>query len=130
MLDATKFQDFTELTVWKEARKFQHEIYQLTKQFPTQEKNRLTDQIIRSSRSIAANIAEGHGRYHFSEQIRFVVIARGSNSETLNHLIAAYDCSFISNEELKKLKEKYDQLLKLINGYIAFLRKQKSNSDN
>lgn len=130
MLEANKFQDFTELIVWKEARKFQHDIYQLTKQFPAEEKNRLIDQIIRSSRSITANIAEGHGRYHFSEQIRFVIIARGSNSETLNHLIAAYDCLFISNGELKKFKEKYDQLLKLINGYIAFLRKQKSNTEN
>jgi len=61
MDSSSKYQSFTELVVWQEARKFQLFIFNLSKSFPPEEKTRLTDQIIRSSRSIAANIAEGHG---------------------------------------------------------------------
>jgi four helix bundle protein len=43
----------------------------LTKRFPNEEKYRLADQIIRSSRSIGNNIAEGHGRFHYQDNIRF-----------------------------------------------------------
>ncbi|MEQ8881041.1 MAG: four helix bundle protein [Cyclobacteriaceae bacterium] len=52
-------ESFEELETWKLARQFKNEIKELTNQFPEQEKFRLTDQIIRSSRSVCANIAEG-----------------------------------------------------------------------
>jgi four helix bundle protein len=81
-MDSTnKYQSFTDLNVWKEARSFQLFIFNLSKSFPPEEKYKLSDQIIRSSRSIAANIAEGHGRFHFQEQIQFCRQARGSLSK-------------------------------------------------
>jgi len=66
-INGEKYQDFTSLEVWKLARLFQHEMYTIAKTFPIEEKYCLTDQLIRSSRSIASNISEGHGRYHFKE---------------------------------------------------------------
>ena len=66
--------------------------------FPTK-KNRLIDQVIRSSRSITANIAEGHGRYHYQENIQFCRTARGSLTESLDHLICALDEGFIDNSK-------------------------------
>ncbi|GAB4006956.1 hypothetical protein GCM10028808_09870 [Spirosoma migulaei] len=56
---------FEELIVWQEARKFRQTIDLLVKSFPGDERYRLADQLIRASRSISANIAEGYGRYHF-----------------------------------------------------------------
>ena len=56
---------FEDLEAWKTARDFRKEISKLVKSFPEKENYKLSDQIIRSSRSITANIAEGHGRYHF-----------------------------------------------------------------
>lgn len=129
-INGEKYQDFTSLEVWKLARLFQHEMYTIAKTFPIEEKYCLTDQLIRSSRSIASNISEGHGRYHFKEQIRYFIISRGSLTETLNHLITAFDCRYITEEQLQVYREKYLQILKLINGYIAFLRKQKDNFVN
>lgn len=125
-----KYQDFTSLEAWKQARVFQTEIFHLVKTFPAEEKFRLVDQIIRSSRSVCANLAEGHGRFHFQEQIRYCITARGSLTETLNHLIVALDCSYISNENYSGFKIKYETLLKLINGYIAYLKKQKLNTQS
>ena len=125
-----KYQSFTELNVWKEARSFQLFIFNLSKSFPPEEKFRLCDQLIRSSRSIAANIAEGHGRFHFQEQIQFCRQARGSLSEVLNHAFTAFDCSYISQQQLKDIESKYELLLKLINWYLLYLKNQKIAQSN
>ncbi len=116
-------QSFTELEVWKKARGLKNEISELTKAFPSEEKFRLTDQIIRSSRSINSNIAEGHGRFTYKDQLHFCIQARGSLSETYNHLIDALDCNYLTQEQLNYFKNKIDEVERLLNGYIAFLRK-------
>ena len=82
---------FTELEVWKQSRKIRNIVAGLVKKFPAEEKYRLTDQIIRSSRYIGNNLAEGHGRFHYQDNIRFCIMARGSLSETLDHLMIALD---------------------------------------
>lgn len=69
-------QSFTELEVWKKARVFKNEIKELANSFPSEERFRLSDQIIRSSRGITATIAEGHGRYTFKDQLHFCIMAR------------------------------------------------------
>jgi four helix bundle protein len=53
--------DFTDLDLWIIARQLKNEIFELVQRFPADERFRLTDQMIRCSRSINSNIAEGHG---------------------------------------------------------------------
>ena len=119
---------FTDLDVYKECRKFKLQIADLSKKnFPKEEKFRLTDQIIRSSRSITANIAEGHGRYYYQDNVRFCRIARGSLEETLDHLITAFDTNYITKEILTETKKQYDVCLRLLNGYIKYLLKNKKS---
>lgn len=62
---------FTELEVWKKAREIKKEMEALAKAFPPDERFRLSDQLIRSARSINANIAEGHGRFTYKDQLHF-----------------------------------------------------------
>lgn len=119
--------NFENLEVWKECRKFRKEISKLAKTFPKDEKYRLTDQIIRSSRSTTANIAEGDGRYHFQENTQFCRQSRGSLKETLDHLIVAYDEEYISEEQLNTFREQYNLCIKLLNGYIGYLQKRKNS---
>jgi len=114
---------FTELEVWKKSRILKNDIQEVIKTFPGEEKFRLVDQVIRSSRGINATIAEGHGRYTFKDQLHFCIIARGSLSETYNHLIDALDCNYINQEKLDELKKSIDEAGKLLNGYISYLRK-------
>jgi len=130
MKEQLAYQDFTELEVWKQARNYKNEIYALVKQFPQEEKYRLTDQLIRASRSIGANIAEGHGRYTYKEQLRFCIQARGSLSETYNHILDSLDCRLITNEAFEVFYNDYKRLSKLLNGYIAYLRKAINNAEN
>lgn len=118
------YQGFEELEVWKKSREFKNEIAQLVKTFPANERIRLSDQLIRSSRSINSQIAEGHGRNTWPDKIRFCVIARGSLSETLNHLIDAYDEKLISEEQLNYYRNKITEVEKLLNGYINYLEKR------
>ena len=116
---------FEELEVWKKTRQFKNEIRKLTKHSPPEEKFRLTDQLIRSSRSINAVISEGHGRFTYPDQIHFCVISRGSLTETVNHLIDALDEDYIINEQLTDLKIKAKEIERLINGYLIYLRKKR-----
>jgi four helix bundle protein len=116
---------FETLEVWKIARNLRKEIAALVKTFPQEEKFRLTDQMIRASRSITANIAEGHGRYHYQENIQFCRQARGSLYEMLDHINVALDEDFIDQNVYENLRSKLFENIKVINGYINYLKNQK-----
>lgn len=119
---------FEGLEVWKEARNYRKGISEVVKKFPAEEKYKLTDQLLRSVRSVHANIAEGYGRFHYQENIQFCRQARGSLMETIDHLICACDESYIDEETLKKFRQHYDLVLKLLNGYISFLKTKKEGT--
>ena len=80
------------------------DIFSVTRTFPKEEKYSLTDQMIRASRSISANIAEGWGkRIYESEFKRHLIYALGSVEETKTWIQFAKDCGYISNEKFKDL---------------------------
>jgi four helix bundle protein len=116
---------FTDLEVWKKSRILRNNISELTKSFPA-EKYRLADQIIRSSRSIGNNISEGHGRFHYTDASKFLIIARGLAVETVDHLIIALDENYINEGTFDKFKNDCEECIKMINGYISYLRNQSS----
>jgi four helix bundle protein len=115
------YQNFEDLAVWKQARLLKNEIFILVKTFPAEEKYRLIDQLVRSSRSINAQIAEGQGKRTTPDKIKYCLQARGSLSETLNHMIDAFDCGYISSEQLQHFREKIKEVERILNGYIVFL---------
>jgi len=117
---------FTDLEVWKKSRILRNSISELVKSFPVEERYRLTDQIIRSPRSIGNNIAEGHGRFHYADASKFLINARGSAVETIDHLIIALDEKYIKEEVFDSFKNDCEECIKMINGYINYLRNQSS----
>ncbi|HEV8283954.1 MAG TPA: four helix bundle protein [Chitinophagaceae bacterium] len=108
----------------EKARELKNDIFDEVKSFPIGEKYLLVDQLIRSSRSINSQILEGYGRRTYPDRIRFCVQGRGSLSETLNHLIDAFDCKYISEDRLSYYRKKVTIIEKLLNGYISWLEKQ------
>lgn len=111
---------FEYLELWKKARAFKKEIAIKARQFSFEEKFRLTDQFIRSSRSFKALISEDHGRFTYAHQTYYDVQARDSLSETINHLIDAYDEKYITVEKLTYYKIKGKEVEKLTNSYISY----------
>ncbi len=124
---------FRDLEVWKQARKLRLRVMELTKKFPKKEDYLLIAQVKDSSRSVTACIAEGHGRFHFQENIQFCRTSRGSLEETLDHLTAALDEEYITEEyitkeEFDECEMLYENVVKLLNGYINYLKLQKEKS--
>jgi four helix bundle protein len=116
---------FEELDCWKKAASLRRRISALVKTFPPDEKYRLVDQMVRSSRSATAQIAEGFGRFHYQENIQFCRQARGSIFELIDHLITADEEKLISNENLAEIRFEIDNCLAVLNGYINYLVKAK-----
>ncbi len=118
------YKSFKDLEVYIKARELRNEIEDLSKTFPPEEKYKLVDQIIRSSRSVTANIAEGHGRYHFKEYIQSCRTSRGELLETVDHLSVAFDRQYIDENALEKYEERINEIEKMLNGYIKYLKKR------
>lgn len=97
---------------------------------PKDERFRLYDQMIRASRSTTANIAEGYGRFHYLDNAKFCSNSRGSCWELLDHLITAHDEGLIDDQTLASGRELVTQAVRLLNGYIAYLRRAASNPNN
>ena len=125
-----KFSSFENLEVWKESRKFKLMIYQLVQNWPKEEKYELVSQIRRAARSVCANISEGHGRFYYKENISFCRKSRGSLSESLNHLIDAFDCKCIDEKILNAGKNDIEKIARMLNGYISYLKKQSTKTMN
>lgn len=116
------------LEVYKSARLFSKKISELVKTFPKLEDYLLKNQLMRSSRSITANIAEGYGRLHYKEFIQFCRQARGALNQTMEHLICAFDENLISEVDLSGLRTDFQNVLRLLNGFISYLQKQQTQN--
>jgi four helix bundle protein len=122
-MDTHANQSFTELEVSKKGRELKKEIALLAKNFPPGEKYRISDQLIRAVRSVNATIAEGHGRFTYKAQLHFCIQARGLLPKKLNQLIDASACEYKSQDQLLYYQTKVDDVGKLLNGSITYLRK-------
>ncbi len=117
---------FESLTVWQKAHELMLFVHrEVVPCFPPEEKWDLAIQIRKSSKSVGANIAEGHGRFYYHDNVRFCYNARGSLSETENHLIDAHDLGYIPLEVYQKGRGLAAETQRLLNGYITYLKRQK-----
>ncbi len=85
----------------------------------------LVAQIRRSSKSVPANIAEGHGRYYYGDNVRFCYNARGSLDETANHLRAAIDLDYCSKDLYEDLRAQAEETRRILSGYIEWLKEKR-----
>src|SRR5437762_2628482 len=116
------YQTFEDLKVYQVAREFRKAMYGVGRKLPEIEKYALANQIRRAAVSLTNNIAEGHGRFHFLEQIKFMLNARGSVEELLDDLNVCEDEAYLPTAEVSELKKDAWRVHKLINGYIRFIR--------
>ncbi|MEW6607917.1 MAG: four helix bundle protein [bacterium] len=123
-----EYKTFEELEIYKMARDFRGKIYRLSRQLPEEEKYNLANQMRKASVSLTNCIAEGHGRYHYQENIQFVRQSRGSLEELIDDLNVCIDENYADETYLDKLKRNGYELLKKLNGYIKYLIKCKGGN--
>lgn len=122
--------DLDKMEVWVRAKDFAIAIYkEAVPHLPASEKYNLADQLKRSASSIPANIAEGHGRYYYQDNVRFCYIARGSLTETYSHITLACELGYVPVEKHKEITKLVEELLRIVNGYIAYLKRSKIGAD-
>jgi len=114
---------FEDLECYQLALKVFDEGYQTASLLPVEEKYNLADQIRRAATSVILNIAEGYGRYHYLDSLRFYYIARGSLMEVLSALIACERRKYTQNELIRQ-RELCHSALRSLNGYIRYVRAQ------
>lgn len=117
---------FEDLEVYQVARDFRNRVFNLVKQLPAEEKYVLSPQMKRAALSITNNVAEGHGSRSFRHNISYLYRSRGSVTELQDDINACEDQGYFEKEHLDDLREHSVRVAKLINGYIAYLRKRLS----
>ena len=113
---------YKDLIVWQKSMDLTVEVYHLAKLLPKEETYALSDQMRRSAVSIPSNIAEGQGRNSTRDFVRFLSIARGSQTELETQLLICERLGYISSEKLKIAIELCDEVNKMLNVLITKLK--------
>ena len=116
--------DFTDLVAWKLGRELRKAVYEVTRTFPAEEKYVLVPQLRRAAISVTANLAEGFGRYSYQEHVQFCRHSRGSAMEVRDHLIAALDAGYLTQERWEELDGLARRVIQVLNGYIRATRER------
>ena len=113
-------QGFRNLKVYQLAYKLAMEVFNESKSFPKDERYSLTDQIRRSSRSIATNIAEGYRKRQYPKMfVSKLADADGEATETQVWLDFARDCGYLPTERHDTLLKEFEEVGKMLGGIMA-----------
>jgi len=115
-------QSWQDLRVWKASHDLVLKVYQLTKDFPAEERFRLTDQLCRAAASVPTNIVEGKSRHSVREYRQFLTVARGSVEELKYLVLLGMDLGYVQGEHYAQMTADCEQIGKMLNGLIRSLR--------
>lgn len=109
-----------ELEVYKLAYRLAMEIFELTRNFPKEERYSLTSQILDSSRSVPANIAEAFRKRRYEKAfVAKLSDSEGEAAETQTWLDVARDCRYISPEVCEKFNNEYNHVIGMLVNMIV-----------
>lgn len=121
--------EFEDLQVYQKAREFRRRAWTLTRKLPEIERFVLIFQIRRAALSVTNNIAEGHGSWGYKHNISYLRRSRGSVNELLDDINACQDEEYFKKEHLDDLRKDAKVVVKLINGYIRYLKSKAKTTD-
>lgn len=117
---------FKDLLAWQKSLTLAKKVYQVTGNFPTEERFGLVNQMRRCAVSIPSNIAEGYGRGSDKELLRFLYVALGSSNELETQLILSLELSFMKEEDSRMLQGLNTEVNKMI---LSLIYKRKNGLD-
>lgn len=109
------------LIIWQKGIEITKKVYQLSKQFPAEEKYGLVSQMTRASVSVSANIAEGSSRNSDKNYARFLQIALGSAFEVQTYLVIANEMTLAKKSDIEELEKILEEEMKMIHSFIKRL---------
>jgi four helix bundle protein len=105
------------LILWQKAQELAYDVISFTRRMPTSWANAvIARQVIASATSIAANVAEGHGRYTLGAHRHHLSITKGSTAETDSWLDLLRRDGVLNTEEEGQLHERCDELMRMLTG--------------
>ncbi len=107
-----------DLEIYREAMEIGEVVWTMVHGWDFFAKDTIAKQMVRSADSIAANLAEGYGRYHFKENQKFCYYSRGSAEETQTWLEKAARRNLIEREPARTLYDRVESYKKRLNAYI------------
>src|SRR5208337_5066206 len=113
---------YRDLVAWQKAMKFVTALYDATRQFPSEERYGITNQLRRASVSVPSNIAEGQARFSPREFHHFLSQARGSLVEIETQLLIARDLKYLQPAKADALLVAAGELGRILNGLIASIK--------
>ena len=114
---------YRELIVWQKSMDLVSDVYKSSASFPPSETYGLTTQIKRSAISIPSNIAEGYGRNHSKDYVRFLEISRGSLYELQTQIEIAINLEFLHQDKFDIMSQKCLEVEKMLNSLITKIKK-------
>jgi four helix bundle protein len=124
MPDERQIKSYRDLRVWQDAMALAELCYGVTRGFPKEEMFGLSAQIRRSAVSIAANIAEGHGRENTQSFIQYLRIAQGSLKELETHLMLAERVSIAGKADIEAPLQHCETLGRMLRSLIRALQRK------
>jgi four helix bundle protein len=115
------------LDIYRLALKLSSDIWSIYEKLPKQLQFNIGDQALRSVDSIGANIAEGYGRYHYKDSIKFYYNARGSLWESKHWLFLLFKRGLMDKLLYDNMMSDINILGKKLNNFIESIRKRAQN---
>lgn len=115
------------LEIYQLSLKLSSEIWDVYESLPKNLKYNIGDQSLRSVDSIGANIAEGYGRFHYKDSVKFYYNARGSLWESKHWIYLLYRRALLEKERFDKMMEDINLLGKKLNGFIESIKRNSTN---
>jgi len=112
------FKDFTQFSVWQKGFELVIDIYNLSKEFPSEEKFGITSDMRRAANSVVHNIAEGFGRFERKDKTRFYKIARGSAYEVMSQALTCEALGFLNVNDKDRIVRGYKEVIEEIDKLI------------
>ena len=113
-----------DLQVYQLSMQIGKDVWDVVMEWDNFAKDTIGKQLVRSIDSVAANLSEGFGRYHFREKTHFSYYSRGSLYESKTWLTKANDRNLITNEKFEYLLTEIDKIGIKLNNYITTTKKQ------
>jgi len=116
----SEIRSFEDLIVWQRAHQFFLDVVQDVDAFaPRMAARVIANQVLRSASSISANIAEGFGRRRGKEYTHYLIVARGSTTETLDWYLKCRDLHLIDSAVFLSRLATLEEVLKMLNRMIS-----------